>query len=68
MHVHTFSIVCTEDGATAEQEPPLSRLKTFKEVITALKDVAYYLEYKVMFCLIITSSTSIMYLYAFLVS
>ena len=35
-----------EDGATADQEPALPKLKTIKEAITALEDVAYYLEYK----------------------
>ena len=35
-----------EDDATVDQEPPLPRLKTYKEAITALEDVSYFLEYK----------------------
>ena len=60
MYIH-FAIVCTArmfrlyidsvclykaTETPADQEPPLPRLKTFKEVITALEDVAHYLEYK----------------------
>ena len=43
MYIATFSIICTEDGHyTADQEPPLPRLITFKEAITVLEDVAHY--------------------------